>query len=162
MVHPVQVYAYLELFMFGGRPIKNIANLEGNITLLCDSDDGLPGLGHDDKVDIAPLIRLHKRCPKFILEIQDGLAYTEEEIPAVLDVHKNETWWTYFDKAVTHVLVQPGHCGVHLEIVVDPEYQEQWMDTEPRTTRRREKREWVQRKGLKFCDMDVDVLVGRN
>ncbi|KAF2832338.1 hypothetical protein CC86DRAFT_88540 [Ophiobolus disseminans] len=165
LLDPSQVYEYLKLFVFRDRPLESITNAEGSIVMLGDADTRLPKDNYrEPATDIAPLIRLRKRSPKFVVEFQSSMGHLDDEVEELLNVDANKSWSKYFDEAIVRVLVQPGFHGMDVELRVRAEFGEPWMITEQtRNFRRysRQKMEWMKKRGLKFLYTIVNVLVDK-
>jgi hypothetical protein len=92
----------------------------------------IDNIAPEKKVDIAPLIRLRKRCPGSRLRFQDGLFHTMHEPDAMMDVYTNKTWWEYLDRIVSQVFIEEAYGGFIISILVKKECGRDWMGLDGR------------------------------
>jgi hypothetical protein len=158
---PNDLYKYLDLFLFHGKPVVDIEKVETDITISnTNAHEG-------DETDIAPLLRLRRRSPGFVLELQDQWTWTTDETPAMMDIHTNDTWWAYFDVAITRILIQEQQNSFNIVILVKRGFQEAWMNKGYKQNHYghhhmyycQDKKDWMQKRGLAFVNMPVDVYV---
>jgi len=155
------LYKYLDLFLFHGEPVVDIEKVETEITISnTNAHEG-------DETDIAPLLRLRRRSPGFVLELQDQWTWTTDETPAMMDIHTNDTWWAYFDVAITRILIQEKQEFFNIVILVKRAFQEAWMGKGYKQSYYgrhhmyycQGKKDWMNKRGLTFVAMPVDVYV---
>lgn len=110
--------------MLYGKPVADIEKVETEIVVHHNNAE------YGDEADIAPLLRLRRRSPEFVLAPRDCWACTADESPAMMKAHTNNILWTYFDVAVTRGLIQEKRDGFRIVILVRRGFRETWMDNE--------------------------------
>lgn len=173
-LYPPDVYDYLNVFIFCGTLIDDIERVAARLFIV--HNQRLANVDCTFKLDITPLIRLHKRSPKFIVEYEGAYLPRDRSMRDIalrelMYVHANKKRSEYFDEAVSKVLVEPNYGFFLMEIVTRSEFQEPWMGIKYHkldNAYRQLRDDWIRKRGLSlrfntaetYC-FEVEFLVGK-
>jgi hypothetical protein len=96
LVSYAHIYEYLDLFVFQGKPAKDVKDPLCVVSLLvAEMDDNCDG------VDLVPLLRLCKANPNiwFLVSMPGREEYAEQLQQMVqLNINDNESWWNFMSR----------------------------------------------------------------
>jgi hypothetical protein len=152
------IYEYLDLFVFEGKPAKDVKDPKSCISLFV-ADMDIPYYMDDnyDGVDLVPLLRLCKTKPNIaLITAMPGREEYGEQLDQMLqlNINDNETWWNFMEQAVTKIMIQAYRRTMSVDIMVKPEFAEEWMGALGD-----KKRAWLRTRGLDWPNVSVNVKV---